>query len=162
MILLTPLMLRLHDRFGLAVPAVLVAGGVVADAFRFVGGISGAGWGTGIVVALLPHQLGFSYADGRLTRLSGRALVTMAISGLATLVLLTNPWVFGSMGDLWFPRTGHYPRSLVGGDKGMTNIYPPTLCLVAVAFFLVGAAMLLRGRVAGGWIESGPGGWSSA
>jgi hypothetical protein len=72
----------------------------------------------------------------------------MAVSGMATLLLLTNPLIFGGMGDRWFPDVGHYPRSLIGTDEEpITNIYPPTLCLLAAGFWSIGVALLVRGPV---------------
>jgi Acyltransferase family len=147
-VVLTPAMLRLHERFGLRVPIVMVAGSVLADGLRFAGGVPVVGWANGALVWLVPHQLGFFYADGRLAGGSRRAHAAMAVSGMATLLLLTNPLIFGGMGDRWFPDVGHYPRSLIGTDEEpITNIYPPTLCLLAAGFWSIGVALLVRGPV---------------
>ncbi|HEX2031891.1 MAG TPA: acyltransferase [Actinomycetota bacterium] len=143
-ILIAPAMIRLHRRFGIAVPIVMVAGSVVSDALGFAGGIPEARWANAAFVWLLPHQLGFFYAEGRLQRLGRRAFAAMAAGGLAALVLLTNP-VFGEAGQRWFPGIGHYPKSLLGTEaEAIANTYPPTICLLAAGFWLIGAAMLLR------------------
>ncbi len=154
LILIAPAMLRLHDRFGVAVPVAMVGGSLVAYILRFVGGIPAAGWVNGFLVWLVPHQLGFFYADGRLTRLPRRAHTAMAISGLGALALLTTPWVFGGMGARWFPGIGHYPRSMVWSDvEPITNTSPPTLCLLAMGFWSIGVVLLLRARVTR-WLHS--------
>lgn len=152
-ILVSPMMIRLHRRFGVAVPVAMVLGAVGADALGFAAGISGARWANVAFVWLLPHQLGFFYADGRLTGLPRRTLAAMALAGLGALVLLTNPWIFGEAGREWFPGIGHYPRSLLGTDvEPISNAYPPTVCFVAMGFWSIGAAMLLRER-ATRWLE---------
>jgi len=148
LILIAPAMLRLHDRFGVTVPVAMVTGSLVADILRFGGGVQAAGWVNGVLVWLVPHQLGFFYADGRLTRLPRRAHTAMAIAGLGALALLTTPWAFGAMGARWFPGIGHYPRSMVWSDvEPITNMSPPTLCLLAMGFWSIGAVLVLRARV---------------
>jgi hypothetical protein len=70
----------------------------------------------------------------------------MALGGLAALILLTNPWVFGQAGERWFPGIGYYPKSLLGTDvERISNAYPPTLPFMAMAIWSLGAVMLLRG-----------------
>jgi fucose 4-O-acetylase-like acetyltransferase len=156
-IVVSPVMIRLHERFGVAVPVVMVAGALATDALGFIGGVSQARWANVAFVWLLPHQLGFFYADGRLPSMSRRAQVAMTLGGLVALVLLTNPWLFGEVGSRWFPGIGHYPRSLLGTDvEPITNTYPPTICLAAMSFWSIGAAMLLRDR-ASRWLQhTGP------
>jgi hypothetical protein len=146
-LVLSPLMIRLHERFGLTVIAVMVAGAVAADAIGFITPFEGARWANVAFVWLLPHQLGFFYADGRITRLSKRALGAMALGGLAALLLFTNP-VFGDAGREWFSGIGHYPKSLLGTNvEPIANTYPPTICLVAMSFWSIGLALLLRPRL---------------
>jgi len=143
-VIVSPLMIRLHERFGLAAPAAMVVGAVAADAIGFTTGFEEARWANVAFVWLLPHQIGFLYADGRLQRLRRRTLALMAGAGLAALLLLTNP-IFGDAGQRWFPGIGHYPKSLLGTDvEPITNTYPPTICLIAMAFWSIGVAMLLR------------------
>ncbi len=146
-IILAPAMIRLHQRFGLAIPALMVAGAIVADALGFALGVPGARWANVGFVFLLPHQLGFFYAEGRMTRMSRRALLGIAAAGLAAMLILTNP-VFGDAGNEWFPGIGHYPKSLLGTDvERISNAYPPTLPFMAMGFWSIGLAMLLRVRV---------------
>jgi fucose 4-O-acetylase-like acetyltransferase len=146
-LMLSPAMIRLHERFGLGVIVVLVVGAVAADAIGFTTSLEEARWANVAFVWLLPHQLGFFYADGRITRLSRGALWAMALGGLAALFLLTNP-IFGETAREWFPGIGHYPKSLLGTDvERITNTYPPTVCLMAMAFWSIGLALLLRDRL---------------
>jgi Acyltransferase family len=146
-LMLSPAMIRLHERFGLGVIVVMVVGAVAADAIGFTTSFEEARWANVAFVWLLPHQLGFFYADGRITRLSRRAVWGMALGGLAALFLLTNP-IFGDAGREWFPGIGHYPKSLLGTDvERITNTYPPTICLMAMAFWSIGLALLFRDRL---------------
>ena len=141
-ILVSPAMAWLHQRFGVGVVIVMTIGAVVADALGFAGGLPEARWANLGFVFLIPHQLGFLYADGHLRNRG--TLTAMAIGGLAALLLLTNP-VFGEAGERWFPGIGHYPKSLLGNDVDpMSNAYPPTLAYLAVGFWSIGALMLLR------------------
>jgi hypothetical protein len=141
-IVVSPAMAWLHERFGVGVVIVMTIGAVVADALGFAGGLPEARWANLGFVFLIPHQLGFLYADGRLRNRG--TLTAMAIGGLASLLLLTNP-VFGEAGERWFPGIGHYPKSLLGNDVDpMSNAYPPTLAYLAVGFWSIGALMLLR------------------
>jgi hypothetical protein len=137
-------MIRLHERFGLGVIAVMLVGAVAADAIGFITPFEEARWANVAFVWLLPHQLGFFYADGRITRLSRGALWSVALGGLGAMLLLTNP-SFGDAGREWFPGIGHYPKSLLGTDvERITNTYPPTIMLVAMSFWSIGLALLLR------------------
>jgi hypothetical protein len=84
-----------------------------------------------LLVWLFAHQLGFLYADGTLTRWPRRAHAAMAAGGLAALAGLT--------------ASGAWPPSMVGlpGDR-VSNMNPPSLCIVALTVWLVGLAMLVR------------------
>lgn len=156
-ILIAPAFIRLHDRFGVAVPVVMVVGAVAADVVGFVVGISGVRYANVLFVWLLPHQLGFFYADGRLTALPRRTLAAMAAVGLGALILLTNPWVFGEAGQRWFPGIGHYPKSLMGTDlERISNMWPPTICLVAMSLWSIGAVMLVREPISRWLQRTGP------
>ena len=130
----TPVMLALHRRGGIVVVTGLVTSVVLADVARFAGDVPAAGWANLALVWLLVHQLGFFYADGSLVAAGARTHMSMAVAGLGALIALTN--------------VGVYPRSMVGTDvERLSNMNPPTLCIVALAFWLIGLAMLLRGPV---------------
>src|SRR4029079_10106094 len=90
----SPALIALHRRFGWWVPGVMVAGTVVADVVGFGTGVWAWRWFNVAFVLLLPHQLGFFYADGRLQRFPRWVFWAMALGGLAVLVLLTTPLVF--------------------------------------------------------------------
>lgn len=135
----TPVMLGLHRRFRAAAVGALLVGVVTVDVLRFALEIEVTAWMNLALVWLLVHQIGFFYADGTLVAAGRRAHATMALCGLAGLVLLTN--------------IGVYPRSMVGTDiEVVSNMNPPTLCIAALTFWLVGGAMLLRDRV-NRWLE---------
>ncbi|MGV9307555.1 acyltransferase family protein [Nonomuraea sp. NPDC004354] len=122
----TPLMLRLHDRYGWRVPAVLVAGAVATDLVRFTSGVDLVGYLNIGFVWLAVHQLGFCYTDGRL----GRPGV-LAVAGYGAAALLVG--------------FGPYPGSMIGlPGAGMSNMAPPTLAVLAVGVGQIGLATLLR------------------
>ena len=141
---LTPVMVALHRRARLWVPVVLVAGVAAVDAVRFrpwedlvvdfsapEGGLLWIVWFNLAFVWLTAHQLGFFYGDGSLVRAGRKLHAAMALGGLTGLVFLTN--------------VGLYPRSMVGTDiERVSNMNPPTLCIVALTIWLVGVAMLGR------------------
>jgi hypothetical protein len=141
---LAPAMLRLHRRFG---PAVVVWLGLAAAAVDLLGRAAQAADPVGplagltriadlnyLLVWLFAHQLGFLYADGTLPGWPRRAHAAMAAGGLAALVGLT--------------ASGAWPSSMVGlpGDR-VSNMSPPSLCIVALTVWLVGLAMLVRDPV---------------
>jgi hypothetical protein len=88
---IAPWMVDLHRRFRWWVPAVMVAGACVADVIGFAVGISPVRWANVAFVLLLPHQLGFFYADGTFARLPKRFFWVMVAVGLGGLLALTNP-----------------------------------------------------------------------
>lgn len=125
-------MLTLHRRYGLAVPVVLAGTAAAVDVARFALDVPHAGRVNMVVVWLFAHQLGFSYADGRLLAAGRRQLLALAAGGLGGLALLTS-----------LPA---YPALMFGGDAdGRSNQVPPTLAMVAMTLWLVGLAMLVRG-----------------
>ena len=128
-----PVTVFLHRRIGLPVVIGLVAAAIAVDLLRFAFDVDGIGWINLAFVWLFAHQLGYFYADGDLPDMQPKALFALAVSGLLALVVLTNIDV--------------YPRSMVGTDvETLSNMNPPTLCIVALTFWLVGLAMLLRNR----------------
>ncbi|GAA2582326.1 acyltransferase family protein [Winogradskya consettensis] len=134
LVALAPVMLRLHRRYGVAVPIAMLAAAGVVDLLRFHGHSQPA------VLNLLlvwggVHQLGFFYADRTLQR-HGPAL---AVLGMGTVLLLTT--------------FGPYPVSMVGlpGSR-MSNMSPPSTALAAHSIWLIGVAMLLRAP-ATRWLE---------
>ncbi len=146
-VLLSPLTIALHRRFGLWVPLVLASGVVAADVVGLAGGIEGIRNVNVLLAWSLAHQLGYFYADGSLASLPRRVHVAMAGLGLAALIVLTN--------------VGVYPRSMLGTDatffhlkpiEQTSNMNPPTACIVALTFWLIGLAMVLKPTVSR-WLE---------
>lgn len=141
---LTPVMRILHLRFGIAAVAVMAVLAAGMDVLRFSLKVPAVGWANFAFVWLLAHQLGFFYADGTLARARHRVYLAIALGGLAGLLLLTH--------------NGVYPRSMVGtGFEQVSNMTPPTVCIMLLTFWLVGAAMYFR-RWANRWLAR-PGPW---
>jgi hypothetical protein len=145
-VIVAPALIALHRRFGIAVPVAMAASVVVVDVVGFGLGLRQFRYLNVAPVLLFPHQLGFFYAERRPG--PRRVHIAMAIGGLAGLVLLTTPWVFGLFGDArfeWFPQIGHYPKSLLGTDvEPISNAYPPTVCFLLGGIWSIGAVMLAR------------------
>jgi len=131
---LAPPMLRLHRRFGVRVPVALVAGCAAVDLLRFAFGVPFVGFLNFGFVWLFAHQLGFFYADGTLRRLSRTTLFAVTVAALGALAALT--------------RFGPYPLSMVGlPGETVSNMNPPTLCLIALTVWQVAFVMLARDTV---------------
>src|SRR5262245_26319914 len=153
---IAPFMVDLHRRYRWRVPATMVAGAAVADVIGFQLGVSWVRWANVAFVLLLPHQLGFFYADGTFARLPKRVFWGMVVVGFGGLVLLTNPPFWRLFGDVrfdWFPGIGAYPKSLLGTDVELvSNAYPPTVCFLLGGIWSIGAIMLLRPYLAR-WLD---------
>jgi hypothetical protein len=131
---LAPPMRDLHARFGARVLVALIALAVLVDGVRFGLDVTPIGWINVVFVWLFAQQLGFFYADGSLTSLAPRHLVSIAGAGLLSLIALTT--------------FGPYPASMVGlsGDR-ISNMAPPTVCLLALTVMEVALVMLARPAV---------------
>ncbi|MEX1046212.1 MAG: acyltransferase [Actinomycetota bacterium] len=152
-IVLAPWTIKLHRRFGLAVPAVLVVAIAAVDVIAFAGGHPGVRYFNVAFVWLLPHQIGYFYADGRLAKMSKRGLALIAGAGLAAMVLLTNPPVFFGHGPEWFQGLRSFPKSMLGTDiEPIANTYPPTIVMVGMILWSIGVATLLR-PFAAKWLQ---------
>jgi fucose 4-O-acetylase-like acetyltransferase len=128
---ISPLMMVLHRRFRIGTVVGLIVATEAVDVAHHGLGIGWIGWANFGFAWLVAHQLGFFYADGTLTRMSRRGLAIMAGAGLAALVVFT--------------ASGLYPLSMVGNATDrFSNMSPPTLCIVAMSFWLVGLTMLAR------------------
>lgn len=158
-ILLAPLMIRLHRRFGLRVVVALTALTALVDLVGFGGHIHGFRYWNVLFVWLLSHQIGFFYGDGRMQRLSKRTLALMALCGMAVMIVLTNPPVFFGHGADYFSGLPHYPKSLLGTDnEAIANTYPPTFVMVGMTYWSIGVCMLLR-EVGQRWLQRSRRAW---
>jgi hypothetical protein len=127
-ILLTPLMIKAHERYGLRVFAGLVGASVLVDLVRFEGfGI--AGYLNAVFVWLAVHQLGFHYAAGKAVSTRGAAALAVGGFGVTALMVAFGP----------------YPLSMVGMPGApVSNAGPPTTCLIALGIGQVGLVLLAR------------------
>lgn len=143
---LTPLMRSLHLRFGIAAVAVMAFLAAGVDVVHLAAKVPVVGWLNMAFVWLVAHQLGFFYADGTLARARRRTHLAIALGGLAALLVLTH--------------VGSYPKSMVstGFERG-SNMSPPTICILALTCWLVGAVMYVRGWV-NRWLAR-PGPWKT-
>jgi hypothetical protein len=129
-VMLSPWSAAAHRRWRIAVPLVMVAGVGVADSQAFVRN-SGAPLAANLLLVwLIPHQLGYFYADGTLRRLSAKACMAMAAAGLVMLTVLTS--------------LPYYPRSLISPRWTVLTMDAPMLSLVADGLWLIGLTLLLR------------------
>jgi len=135
---LAPAMASWHQRSPRIALATLIVVAVVVDWFRMGMGMESVGYLNLAIVWLFAQQLGFAYADGYFTRLSGRTLWGVLAASFATLTVLTT----------WGP----YPVSMVGMPGETSNMTPPTVCLLVLAIAQTAIAMLIRGRVSR-WLE---------
>lgn len=136
-VLLTPVTYELHRRYGLAVPAVLVALVVLGDAARLAE-VPFVATGNYVFGWLAMHQLGFALRDGRLPA-GPRLGLPLLIGGLAVAAILTGP--------------GPYPVTMidVSGERPH-NMSPPSVALLAVATAQLGLILLVR-RSAERWLQ---------
>lgn len=142
---LTPPMHALHRRYGLAVPAILLAAVVLGDALRLATGHEVAAAGNSAFAWLAIHQVGFAWQDGTL-RLGPRRATALLVGALVALVLLTGP--------------GPYPVSMVSvPGAAIQNPSPPTIALLALAAAQIGLAALVAGP-SERWLRRGRRAWT--
>lgn len=130
-----PVMLRLHSRFGVAVPVILISLAFGVDRLIRDAGIEvGIGYINYLFVWFAVHQLGFFWRDGRLRTHAW----SLGVTGLAALMGLS--------------AFGLYSRSMIGVGDEFGNTQPPSVMLFAVALFQLGIALGLEDRVSR-WLE---------
>lgn len=142
---LTPLMLTLHRRAGLVLPAVLLGLVALGDLGRLGLDDERFAWGNHAFAWLAVHQVGIAWQDGRLPR-RRRPAAALSLGGLLALVVLTGP--------------GPYPVSMVTvpGEQ-VQNASPPTLALMALATTQLGLALLVRDPLER-WLRRRPRPWA--
>lgn len=129
---LAPVMLSVHDRFGLSVPIAMIALAAAVDWLRFGADLSGFGYVNYPVVWLLAHQLGFHYGPSGVLH---RNRWWLAAAGLGGMVIAT--------------ALGPYPGSMVGlSTDEFSNMDPPTLAIVGLTVWQVGLAMIVKAPIA--------------
>jgi hypothetical protein len=135
---LAPAMASWHEVSPRAALATLATCAVVVDWFRMGLGMESVGDLNLAVVWLFAQQLGFAYADGYFARLSPRTLWATVAGAFATLATLTS--------------LGPYPVSMVGMPGEISNMTPPTICLLVLAIAQTAIALLVRDRVSR-WLQ---------
>lgn len=139
LVLATPLAIRAHRAHGVRALVALAAAAVVVDGLRFRFDVPYVEWLNFVFVYGFAHQLGFWWPT--LVAAGRRRAAALTVGGFAGLVVLTN--------------LGTYPRSMVGvPGEPISNVAPPTVCLLALGCFQVGLVLLARGRVSA-WLERG-------
>lgn len=118
LIMLTPVMLAAHRRFGLAVPAVMAAGAAAVDAGVLGAHLALLGYANYLLVWGSMHQWGFAWQDGTLNRARWRPYA-LAAGGAAVLVGLLA----------WGP----FPVDMIGAGERIGNTTPPSIALLALA-----------------------------
>lgn len=129
LVLIAPLAIRAHWRWGELVIVWLVGIAAILDVLRFSHLQGWAAWLNFLVIWGLAHQLGFFY--DRLIAAPARTGWMFFWGGLFSLIALTN--------------MGFYPRSVVGvpGER-FSNMGPPTLAIVALTLLQVGLVLIVR------------------
>lgn len=129
-IALSPWTIAAHRRWHAAVPAVMLVAVAGVDAVAFALDTGSPLVANLLLVWLIPHQLGYFYADGTLTKLSTATCVAIAFCGLLAL------WVLTSLPG--------YPRCLLCIRWKVMTIDAPSLSLVVAGVWLIGLALSLR------------------
>ena len=132
-VLLTPLMVAAHRRWGLAVPAMLAGLGVFVDVARF-SDLGMIGYANAVIVWVAVHQLGFHYVEGKLGTLTRRAALALSAAGFGVTALLV--------------AFGPYPASMIGMPGApVSNMSPPTVLLLFLALGQIGFLLAFREKL---------------
>ncbi|MFC6091236.1 acyltransferase family protein [Saccharothrix lopnurensis] len=129
-VLVTPLAVAAHRRWGLAVPVVLGVAGVLVDLARFRD-LPLIGYANAVFVWVAVHQVGFHYAEGRLGALGRRGALALSAAGFGVTALMV--------------AFGPYPVSMIGMPGApVSNMSPPSVLLLALGIGQVGLLLALR------------------
>ncbi len=127
---LAPPLAAVHDRWPWAPFVVLPVLVGALDAGRLAAGQDGLALANYGLVFLFAQQVGFLYGDGWFAERSRRSLLVAAGGAFVVLVALTT--------------VGPYPVSMVGvPGAALSNMSPPTVCILVLTVAQVGAAMAL-------------------
>ncbi|GAA3844663.1 phospholipase A2 [Saccharothrix violaceirubra] len=130
----TPVMARLHRAFRHATPLVLLGVMTVVDLVRVIFGWRTGGYLNLVLGALFLQQLGFHYADGSLRNIPRRVLALVASASVPVLLVLIT--------------VGGYPRAMMAlPDERVSNLSPPTICLLVLGVGQLCLVLLLRDRI---------------
>jgi peptidoglycan/LPS O-acetylase OafA/YrhL len=132
LVLLLPVSLWLHERYGSLVLVWLGGAAMIVDVIRFNYGYEAVGWLNMVLVWGLAHQVGFFYQ--RIVHAPARTNWSLLWAGLFALAGLVG--------------SGLYPGSMVGvpGER-FSNMAPPTFVMVALLVFQVGVVEVLRPKM---------------
>jgi fucose 4-O-acetylase-like acetyltransferase len=132
-VVLSPATIRLHLRFGAAVPLVLFAAVIVVDALSIGLRRPAIEFANILLVWLLPHQLGYFYADGRLKRMRPSTLLVTAVCALVVTAFLT--------------ALPFYSRNLLDSGVAILGTTAPTLPFAVMSVGIVAGALAARPTV---------------
>lgn len=127
---LVPLTLRAHRRFGEAALVAIVVAAAATDLLSWALGSNVPLLLNIALVWMVPHQLGYFYADGRLEGQPPWRWAVLALAGLAGLAVLTS--------------LPYYARDLLDPHRRVLTVQALTFPLVVQSLFIVGVAMLVR------------------
>jgi peptidoglycan/LPS O-acetylase OafA/YrhL len=134
-----PVHLKVHRRAPWLLPLTLPVFALVLDFCRLTGLAPSVAIVNYLVVFMAAQEIGFWYADGDLLRVPAPVLLAAAGGAVAALTLLTT--------------LGPYPVSMVGvPGEAMSNMGPPTLCILVVTIAQVGFLLSAR-RTLLRWLE---------
>jgi fucose 4-O-acetylase-like acetyltransferase len=137
LLLLTPALLALHRRYGIAVPVAMATTAVLIDVAVIEGHWHFVGWANYLLVWGTFHQLGFAWHEGFLAGRRGRAFA-LAVGAIFAVVAL-----------IWW---GPYPVSMVGVPGArIQNASPPSTALLAFGLAQV-AVVLLAAPSISSWL----------
>ncbi len=129
-VLLTPVMVAAHRRWGLKVPLVMAGAGVLVDVARFAD-LGFVGYANAVFVWVAVHQLGFHYVEGGLGALTRRGALALSAAGFGVTALMV--------------AFGPYPASMIGMPGApVSNMSPPTVLLVFLAAGQIGLLLAFR------------------
>lgn len=137
-VIVAPLMVRLHDRLGVWVPVALGLLAVGVDLLAVHPGPIGWRWWNLAFVWLACHQLGIGFARGwlRVTPAHRTPVAVPVLAGLAGAVTLVA-----------MLASGIYPPTAVGlGDHPESNLQPPGATMLVLCFVQMCVLALLDRR----------------
>jgi Acyltransferase family len=134
LIVLTPVLLVAHRRWGLAVPAVMAAAAAAVDVGVLGLHLPVVGFANYLLVWGAMHQWGFAWRDGSLTHPRWRPVALAIVGALALAGLL---------------RWGPFPVDMIGDGERVTNTTPPSIALLAFAAVQAGVLLTVEPAVSG-------------